>query len=1137
MPYNKLPIVFFCNIYYNVKKVKRSMDQERKDTRMKQYIFSLLASTLVSASAETVLNLPLKQADGLDGWTWNSKQTARFVRDPDGGEYLELRREKAEPRPVCGISRKINAAAIAGKRITLSAEIRRDIKVSQKWQGGRFELIVKRADGKSDTFGIYLEPGSFSWMNVSKSFDIPQEIVSATLHLGFRHATGTLQFRNLKLEAGDTLLDLAKHANMGYADPAANDGKGGWSDQGPGNDASKFRWKQTSFGNVPFRMTDPEKNNGKSVLSFAGQNFPNGIDSAEVDLSGGTCRANYLYLLHTLTCPDTYPPVGEIRVIGDRNSQTLKIVQGRDVENWWKPSRKINANPVAIWRNGEGNEVGLYLSKFKLNDPGRIQKVVFRKERASTATWIVVAATLSRRNIELPKSSIVTMRPDRIWKILPMPPQGGIRAGSALDLSFLNDGKPTGTYGRVIANKDGHFAFEAEPSRPIRFFSTAEGPASWRGTFHGNKPQFDSKEKIREYVRQLRLAGYNMLRIHYLDEILLTDAGEDLEFHPVYLDRFDFLVAECGKNGIYLNMDAMTSRLGYAKGRRWGWKGHPAAPGNFKQEIYFSEEVRRNWKEGVRKLFTHINPYTGKRLADDPTVALVVGFNEQEFGLLGASDYSGLLPQWKEFLRKRYRTPQALRKAWGKDAPSSFEKLHPFRSSDIRRATPMASDINRFLMELENGIFHFYKNFLREIGYPGPVSAMNMGKAFRHAASRRDFDFIAMNGYHAHPNGFTSSNGGSGVISQESSIGNAGNLIRGFASVRRYRTPYIVTEHLHVFWNKYRYEQAFVTGAYSAFQDFDGLTGFGSNITLNPYVTLSPFMLGNDPIAKTQEFLTALLFLRGDVSPGKHLVRLALNSDEILRSNAAMEGISTAQGKVILTNRFAYSCDLHTPPGKNEIVIGRSGGAGIILDAWYNSLMESKNTLFNLDRFLQELRKKGALPPGNPSSETKGIYESETGELLMDTRRNFLQIRTPRLQGICAEAGASAKLPDFEIRRMTTRGNLALASIDGRKPIREARRLLLVVATNVLNSGMKFEDPEQRFLLKLGSTPLLLETGTFDLAFTSRHAGSLKAYALAMDGKRISELPLQIRGSRVMLHLDTAAIPNGPALYFELNAN
>ena len=1102
---------------------------------MKQLLFSLLmiAGTLPAVFAETVLNLPLKKADGFNGWIRDSKQTARFVRDPDGEECLELRREKTEPRLLCGISRKLDASAIAGKRITLSAEIRRDIQVSQKWQGGRFDLVVQRADGRTDTFGIYLEPGSFSWTTVSKSFDLPQEIVSATLYLGFRHATGTLRIRNLRLEAGDTLLDLAKQANMGYADPAANDGKGGWSDQGPGNDASKFRWKQTSFGNVPFRMIDPEKNGGKSVLSFAGQLFPRGLVSAEVDLSGGKCRAKYLYLLHTLTCPDSYPPVGEIQVIGDRDSQTLKIVQGRDVENWWKPSRKINANPVAIWRIGEGNEVGLYLSKFKLKDPGRIQRVVFRREAASTANWIVVAATLSQREIELPKSGIVTMRPDRVWKVLPMPPKGGIRANSALDLSFLNDGKPTGTFGRVIITPEGHFAFEQSPSRPIRFFSTAEGPASWRGTFHGNKPQLDSKEKIREYVRQLRLAGYNMLRIHYLDEILLIDAKEDLQFHPVYLDRFDFLVAECGRNGIYLNMDAMTSRLGYAKGRRWGWKGHPATPGNFKQEIYFSERVRRNWKEGVRKLFTHRNAYTGKRLVDDPTLALVIGFNEQEFGLLSASDYSGLLPHWKAFLKKRYRTPEALRKAWGKEAPSSFDKITAFRSSDIRRATPMASDINRFLMELENSIFHFYKNFLREIGYPGPVSAMNLGKAFRHAASRKDFDFIAMNGYHAHPNGFSSSNGGSGVISQESSIGNAGNLIRGFASMRRYRTPYMVTEHLHVFWNKYRYEQAFVTGGYSAFQDFDGLTGFGSNITLNAYVTLSPFMLGNDPIAKTQEFLTALLFLRRDVSPGRHLVRLALNSDEILRSNAAMEGISSAQGKVILTSRFAYSCDLRTPPGKDEIVIGRSGGAGIILDAWYNTLMESKNTLFNLDRFLQDLRKKGALPAGNLSSETRGIYETETGELLMDTRRNFLRIRTPRLQGICAEAGASAKLPDFEIRKMTTRGNLALASIDGTRPIREARRLLLVVATNVLNSGMKFEDPEQRFLLKLGSTPLLLETGQFELAFTNRHADSLKAYALAMDGKRIAELPLHVRGSRVELSLDTAAIPNGPALYFE----
>ena len=152
----------------------------------------------------------------------------------------------------------------------------------------------------------------------------------------------------------------------------------------------------------------------------------------------------------------------------------------------------------------------------------------------------------------------------------------------------------------------------------------------------------------------------------------------------------------------------------------------------------------------------------------------------------------------------------------------------------------------------------------------------------------------------------------------------------------------------------------------------------------------------------------------------------------------------------------------------------------------------------------------------------------------MDTKRNYLQLNTPRLQGICAEAGSSAKLADFEIRKMSTRGNLALVSIDGTRPIREAKRLLLVIATNVLNSGMTFEDPEQRFLLKLGSMPILLETGTFEMSFNSKSVPNLKLYALAMDGTRIAELPLHKNGNRAEISLNTAAIPNGPALYFEL---
>ncbi len=1108
---------------------------------MKRKLFGILFIGIFcfGISAGTILEFPLKNATELKGW--DSAGNAQFVPSEKDGQVLEIRLDAPVANHVYGIYRKVDASKIAGKRIVISAEVKRETKVYQKWQGGKLMLTVKHADGKYDYYSFHMAPGNFDWLKLSKSFDIPQDIVSAGLFLGLQGATGMIQYRNLKLETGDTVLDFSQNANMGYADPVANDGKGGWSDQGPENDGSKFRWKQTSFGNVPFRLLDPTKNDGKTIMTFANKRFPNGIESAEFDLSNGDCNAKYFYLLHTLTFPDSYPPVGLIDIEGTKDSQTLQIVNGRDIANWWMPTKKSNAFPVAFWQNGGGNQVGIYLSRFKLNDLGSIKKVIIRKESASAANWIVVAATLSENEYELPKGEIFTITANVEWKILPLPPKGGVIADSALDIHFLNDGKPTGTFGRVIINQEGHFAFEKNPDQAVRFLASAEAAASFR-KFYTAQPQFDTHEKIQEYVRQLRMAGYNMIRIHYLDELLLMGAEKDLDFNAKMLDSFEYLLAECGKNGIYINIDAMTSRLGYVKGSRWGWKDHPPMPGNFKFEIYYSERVRNNWKDGVRKLFTHVNPYTGKRMVDDPTIAMVVGFNEQEFALSSGSskDYSPLLPQWREFLKKRYENIQALAAAWdGKFAvPASFDQLEIFQKGDILRTDAFGNDINRFLESLENKIFHFYKDSLREIGYPGPVSAMNMGKSFRNAVSRRDYDFVAMNSYHAHPSGFTNNNGGSGSISQESSIGSAGNVIRGFGSMRRYMTPYIITEHLHVFWNKYRYEQAFVTGAYSAYQDFDGLTGFGSGITVNDYSRMMPFFINNDPIAKSQELLTAFLFLRKDVAPGKQLIRLALSSDDIMKNGAAQDALSTAQGKLILTNRFAYTCDLQSPQKENETVLGRSGAAGLVLDAAYTSLAaDTKTSSFELDSFLNELRTKGVLPKTNHSSDAKGIFETDTAEMLMDTNRNFLQVNTPRLQGICAEAGTKAELNDFEVRQMTTRGNLALVSLDGTKPIRDANRMLLVIATNALNSGMKFEDQKMCFMLNMGNVPVLLQTGKFEVAFKSKNASAIKAYALRMDGGRLAELPLKKSGDQVILSVDTAALPDGPSIYYELTAN
>ena len=71
-------------------------------------------------------------------------------------------------------------------------------------------------------------------------------------------------------------------------------------------------------------------------------------------------------------------------------------------------------------------------------------------------------------------------------------------------------------------------------------------------------------------------------------------------------------------------------------------------------------------------------------------------------------------------------------------------------------------------------------------------------------------------------------------------------------------------------------------------------------------------------------------------------------------------------------------------------------------------------------------------------------------------------------------------------------------------------------------------------MIKPGTTPVLIETGKFQLTIHNRNAARLKAYALRTDGARMAEMPLRKSGEQVELAVDTAVLSGGPALYFEL---
>ena len=192
------------------------------------------------------------------------------------------------------------------------------------------------------------------------------------------------------------------------------------------------------------------------------------------------------------------------------------------------------------------------------------------------------------------------------------------------------------------------------------------------------------------------------------EQIMLEKSDTDFKLNPDILDRFDYLIAKMKEAGIYANIDVMASRIGWSHG--YSWEAKQGDNRNFKLDIHFQPEVRENWKTGFRTLLTHVNPYTGTRLLDDPVLAIAVAYNEQEFGW-GRENFGQAADAWRAFLKHRYGTIDALKKAWGEPAAgyADFNEITPFNVAQIAENSPRGADLARFIAEREDELAKWYQ--------------------------------------------------------------------------------------------------------------------------------------------------------------------------------------------------------------------------------------------------------------------------------------------------------------------------------------------------------------------------------------------------------------------------------------------
>ena len=129
-----------------------------------------------------------------------------------------------------------------------------------------------------------------------------------------------------------------------------------------------------------------------------------------------------------------------------------------------------------------------------------------------------------------------------------------------------------------------------------------------------------SHQQAERMAERLAHFGINLVRLHFFDladyrfrliheKGLLVDDGTWCTIDPVQQEKFDYLQYQFKKHGIYLDINLMVGRP-------------------FKDRNGFDEDIQQKEIELTRKLFTHVNPYTGLSWIDDPAVALVETNNE-----------------------------------------------------------------------------------------------------------------------------------------------------------------------------------------------------------------------------------------------------------------------------------------------------------------------------------------------------------------------------------------------------------------------------------------------------------------------------------------------------------------------------
>ena len=707
---------------------------------------------------------------------------------------------------------------------------------------------------------------------------------------------------------------------------------------------------------------------------------------------------------------------------------------------------------------------------------------------------------------------------------LPLANEPWIEPGSALDFScVVPHHAPAGAYGRVVAVGD-HFELAGRPGVPQRFYGVYICGAAITPS---------TPEAADRFAANLARIGYNTLRIHHHERSLLAPDDmvrgrriadvladpqdfDDTVPDPDAMDRFDALVAACVRHGIYLTTDLFVSRSWYTTWRALGVDrdGCPAATSDYKVLCAFWEPAFSNLCAWSRNFLLHVNPYTGRSLADEPALACLALVNEGNLGNYGAAplrSLPGVQEAWEQWLAAR----QADAEASGDAAAAAAWRDIPRTIPDDLYADDGDTPAHRhsaafaiFLADKETALADRLRAFLRdELHCQAPLSSLSSWyNPVQYQLPRTGFDYVDDHFYVDHPSFLDRSWKLPSRCPNTNPMAGANGGARGVVFRRLAGKPFCLTEWNYAGPGRYRGVGGIATGVLGALQNWSGMWRFAwshgrAGVEDPGSKTMGYFDMSGDPLGLAAERAALCLFLRGDIAPLKTSYPVVL-SEAALRNPA--NGAPACRADWLWA---AWNARLSVDVAKDGQAAAETGAPSPLANLGRTS-----------DAVRADLAARGATVPGDGAV----AIDSDTGTFLLDT---------PCTVGGFAEEGEH-EAGALRFALSDAPATVWASSLDA-EPVASSSHVLLTHLTDVQNSGIVYADPSLTILLDWGTLPHLMRRGAADVSLALA-PGDWVVWRLSPSGRRLGSIPATYADGRLSFRVRTDIVPETASYVYEL---